>query len=102
MAVDAFWVRTADTPPVFRATALAGQRPQGVELSICQRTVCMAASATHTFSAQKKLVAQIGLFHLFNQRLVNLQWSIVTHAYAAYLHRSQSRQLGSLTRVNLG
>jgi hypothetical protein len=83
MAINAFWIRTA-APPVLETTALAGQRPQGVELSIRQRTVIMVAIATNTFSAQEKPVAQVGPLQLFDQRLVNLQWSVVTQANHVY------------------
>jgi hypothetical protein len=88
MAINAFWIRTAAALPVLVTTALAGQRPQGIELSIRQRTVTMVANATNTFSAQEKPLAQVGPPQLFDQRLVNLQWSVVTQANAVYLYWS--------------
>ena len=84
MAINAFWIGTAAALPALETTALAGQKPQGVELSIRQRTVTMVANATNTFSAQEKPLAQVGPLQLFDQRLVNLQWSVVTHANAVY------------------
>jgi hypothetical protein len=88
MAINAFWIRTAVTLPVLETTVLAGQNPQGIELSIRQRTVTMVATATNTFSAQEKPLAQIGLLQPFDQRLANLQWSVVTQANVIYLHWS--------------
>ena len=88
MAINAFWIRTAAALPVLETTVLAGQRPQGVELSIRQRTVTMVANATNTFSAQEKPLAQVGPLQPLNQRLVNLQWSVVTQANAVYLYWS--------------
>jgi hypothetical protein len=88
MAINAFWIRTAAALPVLVTTALTGQRPQDVELSIRQRTVTMVANATNTFSAQEKPLAQVGPLQLFDQRLINLQWSVVTQANAVYLYWS--------------
>ena len=88
MAINAFWIRTAAAPPVLETTGLAGQGPQDVELSIRQRTVTMVANATNTFSAQEKPLAQVGPLQPLNQRLVNLQWSVVTQANAVYLYWS--------------
>jgi hypothetical protein len=88
MAINAFWIRTIAALPVLVTLALAGQRPQGVELSICQGTVTMVANATNTFSAQEKPLAQVGPPQPFDQRLVNLQWSVVTQANVVYLYWS--------------
>ena len=88
MTINAFWIRTAAAIPVLETTALAGHRPQGVELSIRQRTGTMVANATNTFSAQEKPLAQVGPLQLFDQCLVNLQWSVVTQANAVYLYWS--------------
>jgi hypothetical protein len=88
MTINAFWIRTAVTLPVLETTVLAGQNPQGIELSIRQRTVTMVATATNTFSAQEKPLAQIGLLQPFDQRLVSVQWSVVTQANAVYHHWS--------------
>jgi hypothetical protein len=88
MAINAFRIRTVAALPVLVTTALTGKIPQGVELSIRQRTVTMVANATSTFSAQEKPLAQVGPPQLFDQRLVNLQWSVITQANAVYLYWS--------------